>query len=79
MKVAEQAEWEHEPLISAVRELGALVEAELDGGSAAPIAAELAVPSALRDNGTEEFDSELLVAIALLMAVCVDMQLVDEC
>ena len=78
MKVAEEAEWEHETLVTAIRELGALVEAELDGGSAAPIAAELEVPSALRDKDTEEFVSESLVAIAVLLAVCMDMQLSDE-
>ena len=77
MKVAEEAEWEHETLVTAIRELGALVEAELDGGSAAPIAAELAVPSALRDKDTEAFVSESLAAIAVLLAVCMDMQLSD--
>ena len=74
LKVAEEAELERE-ILNAIRKLGALVEAELDGGSAAPIAAELAVPSALRDKGTEEFVSESLVGLALLLAVCVDMQL----
>ena len=77
MKVAEEAEWEHETLVTAIRELGALVEAELDGGSAAPIAAELAVPSALRDKDTEAFVSESLAALAVLLAVCMDMQLSD--
>ena len=77
MTVAEEAEWGDEALIAAIRELGTLVKAELDGGSAAPIAAELAVPSALRAKETEPFVSEQLVAIALLLAVCMDMQLSD--
>ena len=77
IKVAEEAEWGEETLIAAIRELGALVEAELDGRSDAAIAAELAVPSALRDKETEPFFSEKLVAIALFVAVCMDMQLSD--
>ena len=78
MMVVEEAEWGDEALVAAIRDLGALVEAELDGRSAAPIAAELAVPSALRDKETEPFVSEQLVAIAKLLAVCRDMQLSDR-
>ena len=66
-----------EALVASIWELVALVEAELDGRSSAPIAAELAVPSALRDKETEPFGSEQLVAIAVLRAACIDMQLSD--
>jgi len=77
MRGAEEAEFGDETLIATIRELGALVEAELDGRSARPIAAELAVPSAFRGKETEEFVSEQLVGIALSLAVCMDMQLSD--
>lgn len=77
MRVAEEAEWGDGALVASIWELVALVEAELDGRSSAPIAAELAVPSALRDKETEPFGSEQLVAIAVLRAACIDMQLSD--
>ena len=77
MKVADDAEWEHETLITAIRELSTQVKAELDGLRTAPIAAELAIPSALRDHEVDEPLAEPLVAVSSLLAVCVDMQLFD--
>lgn len=77
MTVLDFGGWKHEGLVAAMGELSDLVRAELDGSRTTRIAAELAVPSALRDDEVEEPTTEQMVAISSLLAVSVDMELSD--
>jgi len=78
IRMKQHTAWGSDEITAVIRELLKRVEDELEGTNGSPIAAELAVPSALSGRELDGDSAESHVAMASLLAIDVDLQRSDE-